>query len=120
MGSEVNEVINNICSKLGYVASEITPEMAKYMIAKNIALCVILAAFLTAFIIAGVTAYKRYRKAAEDSTWYTGELEIVIMVFSAIALVVIIAVLADTVVDLVGWMASPKASMVEYVLHLIK
>ena len=35
MGNEVNEVINNICNKLGYAASEITPEMARYMIAKD-------------------------------------------------------------------------------------
>ena len=27
MSNEVNEVINNICDKLGYAASEITPEM---------------------------------------------------------------------------------------------
>lgn len=120
MGNEVNEVINNICDKLGYAASEITPEMAKYMIAKD-TFAVLASALVCAICVAvAIKMIKVIRKHKEDDPWSDDALEAIICggcIF--VALFSVIMMLTDGA-DLVGWIVSPKASMVEYVLNAIK
>lgn len=119
MGNEVNEVINNICDKLGYAASEITPEMARYMIAKDwfeVIAFLIIDAILIAVICLGVKSYKGL--SDHDKEW-NSEAQVLTVIISGIGAVIITAMLLVVGTNLVGWIASPRASMVEYVLKAI-
>lgn len=121
MGKEVNEVINNICDKLGYAASEITPEMAKYMIAKDTFTVGICALLVIASIICIIAAVKHNDKMKVECNYnYEGTRESAITLIGAVVFIFSGLILIMTSIDLVGWLASPKASMVEYVLTAIK
>lgn len=120
MGNEVNEVINNICSKLGYAASEITPEMARYMIARNTFGVVVCVIFMMVATVIGIMAYRSYKRLSpHDQEWNCG-VQLFSMIISAILFTLFAVVLASVGADLVGWIASPRASMVQYVLEQIK
>lgn len=120
MGNEVNGVINNLCEKLGYAASELTPEMAKYMIAKDTVVAVACLIFIAIGILAIYSAYKHYKKEAEDARSYDdGFSEAAIIAISAVLTLFCVVVLVCTATDLVGWIVSPKASTVQYILEAI-
>ena len=120
MSNEVNEVINNICDKLGYAVSEITPEMAKYMIAQNGLWLFwgIVGIVVGALVI--VCATKHYKKACKDNPYYDSAFEFIIVFVTACVMIFACVDVCVSSVDLIGWIASPKASMVQYVLDAIK
>lgn len=117
MGNEVNEVINNICNKLGYAASEITPEMAKYMIAKDTFAVI---ASVLILIISILIVIKTRKKVQENDLWADDTFETIITVILGIASIASVLTMLTYGADLIGWIASPKASMVQYVLEAIK
>lgn len=140
MGNEVNEVINNICEKLGYAAKEITPEMAHYMIARCF---VVLGACLIGLIIVVIiclltvriygNAKRRYFKEYEiwderNGSWscrpkrpdivddgYIFGLASAGIIFLTSSIVAL-----ERGIELAGWLASPKAAMVAWVLSQIQ
>lgn len=120
MGSEVNEVINNICDKLGYAALEITPEMAKYMIAKDGVTLILCSIGIVLGVLVIKWALKHYREVTEENPYYDSLIEWIITLAMAIVVLSAIATACIASTDLVGWIASPKASMVQYVLDAIK
>jgi len=109
MGKEVNQIIDNICDKLGYAASEITPEMARYMIAQSVfgIVCAVL------ILIASIFGIRMVRKVNDEA---------VRCIFTIILLFAILVCGLSLVCDgskLVGWIASPKGSMFEYILRQV-
>jgi hypothetical protein len=113
MGNEINEVINNICDRLGILATELIPEMGKMKVAElgcacGIAIVILLVA--VAMLIAGM------KKNEKHGISETGDaLEMVggfLIVAAVIALICFIP-------DFVGWLASPKAKTLTYVLGKI-
>lgn len=120
MGSEVNEVINNICSKLGYAASEITPEMARYMIARSAYEVAVSVIVMAVAIWAIVLAIKRIKRGLEGSSYYDEGADVFVVIVGAIGVIFAFVIMIIAGADLVGWIASPKASMVQYVLDAIK
>ena len=120
MGNEVNEVINNICNKLGYVASEITPEMARYMIAKNTFAVIASVLILIISVLIVVKTRKIVQLKKENDRWADDTFETIITVILGIASIASVLTLLTYGADLIGWIASPKASMVQYVLSAIK
>lgn len=120
MGNEVNEVINNICEKLGYAASEITPEMAKYMIAKDIFGVLACIAIDAIYIYMAYTSFKSFRSMSDLDKMWNSELQVFSMVLAGIVCVIATIVFLITGADLVGWITSPRASMVQYILCSIR
>lgn len=120
MSNEVNEVINNICDKLGYAASEITPEMARYMIAQCIYGVIVCIVLMIIAVIVGAVAYKSYKNLSPHDQEWNCTLQFLSMILSAVMFIILALVLAFTGAELVGWIASPKASMVQYVLDAIR
>lgn len=120
MGNEVNEVINNICSKLGYAASEITPEMARYMIARNTFEVIVCVVFMIIATVIGIMAYRSYKRLSPHDQEWNCRVQLSSMIISAGVFILFVVVLALVGADLVGWIASPRASMVQYVLEQIK
>ena len=120
MGNEVNEVINNICNKLGYAASEITPEMARYMIAKDTFTVIASVVILIISILVVIKTREKVHLKQEKDPWADDTFETIITIILGIASIASVLTLLTVGADLIGWIASPKASMVQYVLEAIK
>lgn len=120
MGNEVNEVINNICNKLGYAATEITPEMAKYMIARDAFICIMATLICAIGVLVAVKMMKKIQKDKAEDPWSDNVLEFFVCGACVFLVILAVIILLDTGENLVGWIASPKASMVEYISKLIK
>lgn len=91
MVNEVNEVINNICNKLGYAATEITPEMAKYMIARDTFICIMATLICAIGVLVAVKMIKKIQKDKAEDPWSNNLLEG--FVYGACGLLVIVAVI---------------------------
>lgn len=107
MGKEVNQIIDNICDKLGYAASEITPEMARYMIAQSVfgIICSVL------ILIASIFGIRMMRKINDEAV----QCVFTILLLFAIFVCVISFFYEGS--NLICWIASPKGSMFEYILQ---
>ena len=110
MGVDVNEVINNICDKLGILASELVPEMGKMKIAESECIIIITFIMLIIAVIVFAIGMKKHKECRTDDTADT------LMFISGIAIVIGIIVLLKVVPDFVGWLVSPKAKTFAYVL----
>lgn len=112
MGNEVNEVINNICDKLGILANELIPEMGKMKVAElSIGVGIGVLLLLLAGIIAMVS-YKKHKRGTWDDD---GDFCMyMIMIFLIVIGFGILAVIAP---QFAGWLISPKAKTFEYVLE---
>ena len=110
MGTEVNEVINNICDKLGILASELIPELGRMKVAEASTEIVILAVILIVSVIMLVAGTKKGR-----ADWTDGAADVLIIA-GGTGIVIAMVILAFVIPDLVGWIASPKAKTFAYVL----
>lgn len=110
MGAEINEVINNICDKLGILASELIPEMGKMEVAEYGSICAIAIIILLVAVLMLIIGMKKNK---EDQRNETGGTLIILGGFLIIATVI---PLIFIIPDFVGWIASPKAKTFEYVL----
>ncbi len=109
MGYEVNEVINNICDKLGILASELIPEMGKMKTAE----LGVLLAILGVMVLLSVVMFLFSVKADKyDDHEFAG----VLVFFSGLCLLIAIIGLLLVLPDFMGWKASPTAKTFEYVL----
>ena len=118
MANEVNQIIDNICTKLGYAASEITPEMARHEIIGHAGF-VALGAFI---IFCGIVCLYCGRKVRleekEELDWPEGYATLVIggLILFGIGFLID----AWATVRIMQWAYAPKASMVEWVLSQVK
>lgn len=109
---KVNEVINNICDKLGILASELIPEMGKMKVAELGSACgiaVIILLVAVAMLVVGMKKNKRDWGDDGDALMILGVVLIIAMVIALIFLIP----------DFVGWLVSPKAKTFAYVLSKI-
>lgn len=120
MGNEVNNVINNICNKLGYAATEVTPEMAKYMIARDAFICIMATLICAIGVLVAVKMIKKIQKDKAEDPWSDNLLEGFVCGVCGLLVIIAAVTLLDAGENLVGWVVSPKASMVEYISRLIK
>ena len=113
MEIEVNEVINNICDKLGILASELIPEMGRMKIAE---LGVTIAITAVILIVAIILLIVGAKKLNDDCLSDSGQ---VMMFLGGFGIAVAIVISIIIVPDFVGWMVSPKAKTFAYVLSKI-
>ena len=114
--NEVNAVIDNLADKLGLAAgnaAQLVPEFAKYSIATD-------AAFVLAsgLIVAACLALILWTRKRHASDWSTSS-DAVYIVCGIIG-VIFTAVFLCGLADLVGWLASPQAATVKYILRAIQ
>nr|DAT38918.1 MAG TPA: hypothetical protein [Caudoviricetes sp.] len=102
-------VIEEIASKLGVPAEQIVPEMSKLNIAQNTFMCVMLS-IVFLILIAGIIILVKKSKDPDS------ELELIIALLCGVCIVIAIGA-AICGFDLVGWMTSPQAKTIEYVLQ---
>ena len=112
--SDVNVVIDNIASKLGLAASNMSdfvPELARYHIAQDAANVVV--CMIVLFVLALAV---RWFIKQNISDIFDDFAVASIGICGGIAGAIICVVLVDGVSDLAGWLASPAAAAVKSVL----
>ena len=120
------EIIDQIASRLGVAAEYIIPEMARMQIAKLIigivASIIVLAVVCTA--IRKIIKYSRSLKEDDDS--WSGDQDLIqaslMFLAGVIGFVGLFAALAlfGRISELSGWIASPTAQSIEYVMKALK
>lgn len=114
--NEVNAVIDNLADKLGLAAgnaAQLVPEFAKYSIATDVVF--VLASGL---IVAACLALILWTRKRNASDWSASS-DAVYIIYGVIGLI-FTAVFLCGLADLVGWLASPQAATVKYILGAIQ
>lgn len=114
--NEVNAVIDNLADKLGLAAgnaAQLVPEFARYSIATDAA--TLLASGLIVAVCAALILWTRKRNASD----WNPAADAVYIVCGIIG-VIFAAVFLCALLDLAGWIASPQAATVHYILGAIK
>ena len=124
------EIINQISSKLGVAAEYIIPELARMRIAQSI---VGIMANVSALAVAWVVitkAVKYLRQLYENDTLDWSDKEDIkilctILIFITIFITTVIGIgtavdFFNGIIELSGWLASPTAKSIEYVMRALK
>ena len=118
MGNEINQVIDNLCEKLGTTATQLAPEFARMEITRGIISVVVGILILVVAIYFLRRNIKLYFKAQEDRDndfpYALGTI-----VFGIIVLICTLGILID-LNSLIGWIASPQAAFIEHMSTMIK
>ena len=118
IGEQVNEVIDNLCQKIGSTQEMLVPEMARLIIARscvNVAFCALMCIVCILIIVKWARAMKN-----EKCGWEEQETWSMFAIFSGIALFICFGFLWFNVSEAVQWQAAPTAKAVEYILELIR
>lgn len=109
MGNEISEVINVLCEKLGTTGQYLIPELMKKNVAEDIVLGII------SLIIVMVSIYflpKVWKYDKEEYSYWVIIPIISIVIFGCILMVVL--------TDAVGWIVSPTAKTVSYIINAMR
>ena len=119
MSSEVTEIINTLCEKLGVAANILVPEMARYYIARLVFITLVETIF--AIIVAIVFARGIKWILSTDTDWDDKLFRIFFVnLIPGIILAFLLVSTISNAADLIGWIASPTASAVREITSLIK
>lgn len=120
------EIINEIAEKLGVAAEYIIPELERMQIAQSI---VGIVANLSVLVIAWIVITKAVKYIIQlgenDRLDYSEKDDMKILCTILILIVIVIGVvmavaLFDGIIELSGWLASPTAKSIEYVMRALK
>ena len=140
--TDINSVLDNICSKIGTTAKMLVPEMAGYMIARYVILIVLAVIFLIAsgFCFSRIVKMKRQEKDTVklykdmnnqlqmSTSWggkepnlvyYTEDDYFYWLGFGIIIGLVGIAILCIGISKIVGWSLSPNAMTVMWIINAL-
>lgn len=113
MSKEVNEIINNLCEKLGTSAKFLIPEMAKLNIAQGVFMIILTAIMLAICGVMTVKAWKYDHREGEvflEDSCFTlipvGIGTITFVIFSA------------RLYNLIGWLSSPTAMAIKEIARM--
>ena len=119
--NDVNEIINNICAKLGTTVEKVVPEYAKYKVVSNLQefLIGVVLAIITTFLT--MTMLKMLKKRIAEyvdkygyNDWYNEDFAMVYCiggVFLFILMVIATAMIVNGL-DFVPWLVSPQGAFV--------
>lgn len=111
IGEQVNEVIDNLCQKIGSTQQMLVPEMARLCIARSWVDAVFCGVLFLFCFIGLVVSIKSYKK---DYDWLIG-----IILFSIVA-ILFFCLLWASISNAIQWQAAPTAKAVEYILELVR
>lgn len=109
MGNEISEVINVLCEKLGTTGQYLIPELMKKNIAEDIILGIISLIIVIVSIYFLPKAWKYDKK--EYSYW---------VIIPIISIVIFGCILMVVLTDAVGWIVSPTAKTVSYIINAMR
>ena len=115
LGTELNSIIDNLCSKFGVTVEALLPELCKFKVFECIGY---LAAFgiiaLFILICLGIIYYLQKKEYCPEELAFTGYFS-----FTAILSGLVIAI-AYTVYKLIIWVNSPTGAAVNYIIQQLK
>lgn len=120
------EIIDQIASRLGVAAEYIIPEMARMQIAKIIIGIVASIIVLAVVCVAIRKIIKYIRSLNEDDNSWSEDQDMIrfllMLLAGVIGFVGLFAALAlyDGISELSGWIASPTAQSIEYVMKALR
>ena len=120
------KIVDQIAEKLGVAAEYIIPELARMQIAQYIVGIVEDAIVLVVACVFITKAVKNLRQASEDDrlSWSDkGDRQILCIIIIFIAGIIGFAaalMFSDETSELCGWLASPTAKSIEYVMGALK
>lgn len=116
MSKEINEIINNLCEKLGTSAKFLIPELARMHIAQGIFSSLVSAVI---FIICIYYARKAwaYDHRDDNSMWENDSCWIILPMVVGMGSFVW---LSTGVYELIGWITSPTAMAIKEIARMVK
>ena len=117
-GTEINDVINNLCGKLGVTANYLVPKLAEY---KAIASAYLAGVWFLIAVLAVVLSLAVKGKGEEGKIKYffeTGRATLFVFLFITSFFCFFVALFYGY--EFVGWRFSPEAKSIEYILKLIQ
>ncbi len=116
---DVSKIIETICNKFGIAAnsfSDFVPELAKYKISTDIFMMIVSAFVVVLSIMAIWKVFLKVKESIEDEDSSYFEYEDFPLKFGGILILIFTIRFIGLANDLVGWISSPQASAVNYVL----
>ena len=125
MNTEINEVINNLCAKFGCALNDLTPELMRMMMVRDIGCILIGAILIVSSVICFYFSFKEYNRQEEkwtrnDIVYYErGDYEGLFGAGSAL-LVFALLFLIPATINYLQWLAAPKAMTITYILDYMR
>ena len=113
MDSQINAVIENLCTKFDVSAEYLVPRMQAY----KMAMCQF--GFITAAVFGvaiGIVCGWLISKAAKEDVEYI----IGAWILTALTEMIPILIFLINIYDYIGWKYAPEIKMIEYVAHLVR
>lgn len=121
--NEVNEVINNICDKIGIGinnAKQFVPALAKYNIVHN-ALWGFIWLIVFIFLLVAIKHMYLIRKKGMQGDYYFDDVPYDVgLIICGVFAVILLPVACGYFVDMVEWIVSPNVKAINYVLEFVK
>ena len=117
--NEVNEIINNICEKIGIginSAKEFVPMFAKYNILHSAFLTLV---FLIITVI-GIVILKKLIKSYKDADMYSKDSYVVASTFAGIASLITGIITLFNLFRMIEWIIIPEAMAIQYIVNMMK
>lgn len=115
MSKEVNEIINNLCEKLGTSAKFLIPEMARMNIAQSVFMVIFTAIMLALCAVMTVKAWKYDHRDGQD--FFDDSYFTLLPVGIGMIMFVIFSV---SLYNLIGWLSSPTAMAINEIVRTLK
>lgn len=111
------EIINQIAAKLGVAAEYIVPELARMKIAQY-AVAIVLS--VVVLVISVIVIKLEHANKPEDEWDDINFFRSAIIMLLSVTTLVSLLVLVNSMYELSGWLASPTAKSIEYVMEALK
>lgn len=115
MSKEINEIINNLCDKLGTSAKYLIPEMEKLNIAQDVFMVIFTAIMLA---ICGVMTVKAWKYDHSDGRDFFDDSCFTLLPFGIGA--VMFFIFSISMYDLIGWLSSPTAMAIKEIARTLR
>lgn len=117
-GTEINDVINNLCSKLGVTANCLVPKLAEY---KAIASAYMAGVWFIIAVLGVMLGFAAKGKGEDGKTQYfLEEWRATLSVLLFISSLFCLCGALYYGYEFVGWKFSPEAKTIEYILEVIR
>lgn len=116
LGSQINEVIDNIASKLGTTSAYLIPEYAKVEVAR----CIIGCLFSFIILIFGIYGVKKSIKVFNSNEYYDEFCWYTVFIVSGITLFIGASIMFFYLSATIGWIASPTGQTMHMIMEALK